>query len=126
SPESQSIGAQARSVTTIEDEIARFKQALLDLEHCEASSVTLTHCPSPGRENQLVRELGKAAREQKVVSAHLSLFEHPVDAIDRLVAALLDALVAPDQTRASGLLGLLANYAEKFGRKAAERFEEAA
>ena len=126
SPVSELIGAQARSVTTIEDEIARLKQALLDLQHCEASSVTLTHCPTPGRESQLVRELGKTAREQKFVSAHLSLLQHPVDAIDRLVAALIDALVSPDQTRANGLLGLLASYSEKHGRKAVERFEQGA
>lgn len=125
SPESLLIGATARSVTTIEDEVARLDQALLDLEHCESTSVTLIHCPTPGREAQLVRELSKTARSKGFVSAHLSLLEHPVDAVDVLVAALLDALVAPGGNRPVGLLRLLDAYFEKNGKKTLERFEEA-
>jgi len=122
---SQLIGASAQSVTTIEDEVARLEQALLDLEHCEAASVTLTHCPSPGRETKLGRELGKAARNRAFVTAQLSLREHPVDAIESLVGACLDALVGPKDRRASGILGLLDQYFERHGSKAVSRFEEA-
>jgi hypothetical protein len=120
------IGASSRSVTTVGDEVGRLDQALLDLESCGAASVACTHCPTSSSEAKLARELTKAARARGFVSAHLSLEEFPVDAVDQLVAGLLDLLVPPDDSRAKGLLHLLDLYFEKHGARSVERFDEAA
>src|SRR5690606_20747366 len=71
------IGLGAPSVTTIEDEVNRLEQALLDLEHCLATSVALTHCPTPARETALVRDLGRVARGRGFVTAAISLADCP-------------------------------------------------
>lgn len=126
SSETSLIGASSRSVTTLGDEVARLEQALVDLLHCGAASVGCTYCPSPSSEAQLARALGAMARQRGFVTAHLSLDEYPVDAIDRLVAALLDLLVAPSETRVGGIQRLLDLYFEKHGSHASERFSEAA
>lgn len=115
-------GEPARSVATIQDEVARQKQALLDLAHAQAAGVSVVHCPSAGEEIRLVRALTDAARADGFVTAQLSLGERPVDAIDQLVAAILDALVAPGESRPGGLLGLLARFCEK--RRPLSRWDE--
>lgn len=124
-PQRELIGDSAQSVTTVEDEVARLNQALLDLEHCGATTVSLTHCPSAAREKSFVRELGKAARRRGFVTAQLSLRETSVDTLDELVAALLDALVSPSDTRPRGLLHLLDLSFARHGNNAVSRFDEA-
>ncbi len=110
-------GSQAviggRSVSTISDEVSRQKQVLVDLAHCESSGVSVVHCPSAAQENQLIRALLLAARSDGFVSAHVSLLEHPVDAIDRLVEAVLDALVLPGDTQRGGILRLLETFCRR-------------
>jgi len=120
------IGANAASVTTIEDEVNRLDQALLDLEHCRATSVNLIHCPSPAREAALVRELGRTARARSFVSAELAMADTPLDSLEELVAALIDALIPPGETRSRGLLYLLDTYHAKHMSRAAMQFEKAA
>ncbi len=115
-----------QSVTTVEDELARLDQSLSDLHICGASSVSLVHCPSSGRERSLVRKLAKRARKRRFVTAEVSLEEHSPDTPEDLVREILDRLVPPDDRRPRGLLWMLDTYAEKHGRKSAERFREAA
>lgn len=122
---SQLIGEGARSVTTILDEMGRLEQALLDLSHCGATSVAVTHCPSPSRERSLAKELGAVSKKRGFVFAQVALDEHPIDAIDQLVAALLDALTSPHDRRAGGILRLLQIFFEKHGRRSAEVFASA-
>src|SRR6187402_1664448 len=119
------IGAGAASVTTIEDEVNRLDQALLDLEHSGATAVNLIHCPSPAREAALVRELGRAARARGFVSAELRMAETPLDSLEELVAALIDALVPPGETRPRGLLFLLDSYHAKYMNRALGQFAQA-
>lgn len=123
--EGAELSAAARSVSTVQDEAARFEQALRDLELCDAASVTLTQCATPARETTLVRELGKRARERGWVTAQLSLEEASLDALHELVAELLDALVPARDTRATGILGLLDEFYARHGRKSLERFDAA-
>jgi hypothetical protein len=120
------IGESAASVTTIEDEVNRLDQALLDLEHSGATSVNLIHCPSPSRESTLVRELGRAARARGFVSAEMAMSDTPLDSLEELVASLIDALVPPGETRARGLLYLLDTYHAKYMSRAVGQFEKAA
>ncbi len=119
------IGASASSVTTVEDEVARLNQALVDLQYCGSASVALCHCPQSTIENRLIRELSQAARAQRFVSAHLSLDTYPVDGIDALVAAILDILVPPRESRAGGILKLLDLFYEKHKKHALEKFSQA-
>lgn len=119
------LSAAARSVSTVEDEVARFEQALRDLELCDASSVTLTQCATPAREAALVRELSKRARDRGWVTARLSLEEMSLAALHELVAVLLDALVPARETRVAGILGLLDEFHARHGRKSLDRFDEA-
>jgi len=120
------IGADAASVTTIEDEVNRLDQALLDLERSGATSVNLIHCPSPAREAALVRELSRAARARGFVSAEMEMVDTPLDSLEELVAALIDALVPPGETRPRGLLYLLDTYHAKYLARAKAQFEKAA
>lgn len=119
------IGPEGRSVTTISDEVARLDQALLDHAYSQASSVQLIHCSLSRHEAQLVRQLAQTAGARRFVVAHVSLAETPLDAIDDLVSALLDALVDPGDKRSGGILRLLSNYDERHGKKSSERFAEA-
>lgn len=119
------IGLGAPSVTTIEDEVNRLEQALLDLEHCLATSVALTHCPTPARETALVRDLGRVARGRGFVTAAISLADCPLDTLEELVSLLIDALIPPGDTRARGLLHLLDLYFERYGSRAKTRFSAA-
>src|SRR5690606_27934082 len=91
--ENSLIGEGARSVTTVADEAARLAQALIDLKQCRGASLTVAHCPQPAREGLLAKELLKVARDRGFVTAHLSLRQHPLDAIEGLVSALLDVVV---------------------------------
>src|SRR5690606_4972164 len=100
--ESSLIGEGARSVTTVSDEAGRLAQALIDLKQCRGASLTVTHCPEPAREGMLARQLLKTARDSGFVSAHVSLEQHPLDAIDGLVSAVLDAVVPPSDSRPKG------------------------
>jgi hypothetical protein len=124
-PPTPLIGADAASVTTIEDEVNRLDQALLDLEHCGGTGVNLIHCPSPAREAALVRELGRAARARGFVSAELKMADTPLDSLEELVASLIDALVPPGETRARGLLYLLDSYHAKYMSRAVLQFTQA-
>jgi hypothetical protein len=119
------IGAEAASVTTIEDEVNRLDQALLDLEHCGATGVNLIHCPSAAQEAALVRELGRAARARGFVSAELKMADTPLDSLEELVATLIDALVPPGETRPRGLLYLLDSYHAKYMTRAPAQFTQA-
>ena len=119
------IGEGARSVTTILDEVGRLEQALIDLEQCGAASVAVTHCPSDNRERALARELTLVTKKRGFVFAHVALDEFPVDAIDGLMEAVLDALCSPVDARAGGILRLLQIFSEKHGRKSAEYFSSA-
>jgi len=119
------IGADSASVTTIEDEVNRLDQALLDLEHSGATSVNLIHCPAPAREAALVRELGRAARARGFVSAELRMVDTPLDSLEELVASLIDALVPPGETRPRGLLYLLDHYHAKHMNRAVAQFAQA-
>lgn len=123
--EGAELSAAARSVTTLSDELSRLDQALLDLELCGAASVSLSQCSSASREAGLVRELGKRARARGWVTAQLSLETTGLDAFHELVAELLDALVLPSEQRAGGILRLLDEYFERFGRRTLERFDAA-
>ena len=118
--------APARSATTLEDELARLDQALLDLSVASATSVSLIHCPSSSAEEGLVRELAQRARDRKFVTAHLSLRESSPASPDDLLRAALVALVPPSDGRPCGLIWLLDEYEERHGRKSAERFAESA
>lgn len=119
------IGEGARSVTTIEDEVGRLEQALIDLEQCGAASVAVTHCPSESRQRKLAKELFVVAHKCGFVTAHLALDEHPIDAIDELVAALMDVAVGPRDIRTPGIFRLLQIYEEKHGKNAPASFEAA-
>lgn len=119
------IGEGARSVTTVEDEMGRLEQALIDLEQCGASSVAVTHCPTESRERTLAKVLGVVSKKRGFVFAQVALDEHPVDEIDALVEAILDALCSPTEARSGGILRLLQIFFEKHGRRAAEIFSTA-
>ncbi len=119
------IGEGARSVTTVEDEVGRLEQALIDLEQCGATSVAVTHCPSASRQRQLAKELAVVAHKRGFVFAHLPLDEHPVDAIDTVVAALLDVAVGPRDPKAPGIFRLLQIFEEKHGKRAPLVFDDA-
>jgi len=112
-------------VTTIEDELARLDQTLSDLQICGAASVSLVHCPSPGRERSLIRQLAERARKRRFVTAEVSLDEHSPDSPEDLVREILDRLVPPKDRRPRGLLWMLDTYAERHGRRTGERFTEA-
>lgn len=120
------IGKQAASVTTVEDEVNRLDQALLDLEHAGITSVGLIHVPSPSAEAALVRELARAARARGFVSAELAIADTPLDTLEELVALVIDLLVPPGETRARGLLYLLDTYHAKWMTRARAQFEKAA
>lgn len=124
-PASPLIGSSARSVTTVDDEVARLSQALVDLKECQSTGVSVIHVPSVSQEKQLVRSLTETASDAGFVAAHLPLDEYPVDAIDGLVAALLDALVSPGGSREKGLLHLLDLFYERHGTRALDRFDRA-
>ncbi len=117
-------GVTFRSATTIEDEIARLDQALVDLEACRAASVSLVHAPSRTRERALVRALGERARHRRFVTAEVSLLEHSPHTPDALVRHAIDALVPPGDHRPRGLPWLLDLYWERHGKNSALRFEE--
>ncbi len=119
------IGSSAASVTTIEDEVHRLEQALLDLDYCRTTSVALTHCPSARREKDLARQLAQAARGRGFVTAHLSMAETPLDTLQELVSLLIDALVPPGDSKARGLLYLLDVYFERYGNRSHDRWVEA-
>ncbi len=119
------IGEGARSVTTVEDEVGRLEQALIDLEQCGAASVAVTHCPSASRQRQLAKELTAVAHKRGFVAAHVALDEHPIDAIDELVAVLLDVAVGPREPRAPGIFRLLQIFEQKNGKKSPEVFDAA-
>lgn len=124
-PKNQLIGDSARSVTTLADEVARLSQALVDLAQCDGTSVSVAHAPSRAMESQLVRELTSTALDAGYVTAHLPLDECPLDAIEDLVSALLDALVSPFTGREKGILRLLDLYVEKKGSRTLAHFDEA-
>src|SRR6185503_21063548 len=48
---------QLISATTLEEELGRLAQALLDVEACDGASVALLHCPSASRERSATRSL---------------------------------------------------------------------
>jgi hypothetical protein len=112
------VPSGARSVTTVEDEVARLDQALLDLSHSGGAAVSLVHCPAASRAPGLARELGRAGRARGFVTAQLSLAETPVDAFEQLVAGLLESLVPADGARPVGLLRLLDAFAVRHGKRA--------
>ncbi len=112
------------SVTTVDDEVARLEQALLDLSHARASSVSLTEVGVAVSEAALVRALTKAAESRGFVVAHVPLADTPLDALEGLLTRSLDALAVPG-VRDKGLLGLLAAYYDRHGSKAVARFDEA-
>lgn len=118
--------AGPRSATTVEDELGRLDQALVDLEACGASSVSLVHVPSRSQERGLVRELAQRARDRRFVTAEVSLLEHSPDTPDGLVREILERLVPPGDQRPRGLLWLLDLFWERHGRSSADRFAEAA
>jgi hypothetical protein len=116
--------ATPRSVTTIDDELGRLDQALIDLERAEAVAVALIHCPAASREATLSRSLCRRATERGFAAASISLLESSLDSLDELVRALIEELVGP--TGARGLIELLDVFCEKHGKKSAERFADAA
>lgn len=116
----------ARSVTTLEDELGRQNQALLDLSHCGSVAVSLVHCPTAKREAALVRKLAQQARSHNFVTAQVSLLEASLDTFEQLVRVIIDNLFAPSAARPGGLLQLLDHYWQRRGSRAAERFAEAA
>jgi hypothetical protein len=116
----------SRSVTTIEDELGRQDQALLDLSHSRTVAVSLVHCSTEKREAQLVRRLAARARAQNFVTAQVSLLEVNLDTFEQLVRTLAEGLFAPGAPRPGGLLQLLDRYWERRGTRAALRFQEAA
>ncbi len=117
--------ALSRSVTTIDDEVARLEQALLDIAVSSASSVGLGQCASDAQEAALGRELIRAARQRDFVTARLSLQELALDAPEELVAHLLDALTLPDDVKPKGVLRLLDRFFERHGKRSVERFDSA-
>ncbi len=120
------VAAGPRSATTLEDEIARLDQALVDLDACGASSVSLVCCPSRAQERALVRALAARARDRRFVTAEVSLLESSPDTPDALVREVLERLVPPGDDRPRGLLWLVDLFWERHGRNSAARFEEAA
>lgn len=115
-----------KSLTTVEDEIARLDQALVDLEFSEASSISLHLVPTPTRELALAREFSKVAAKRHFVFAQLSLGESGLNEVNELVASLLDALVGPERSGSrQGLLSLLELFAARHGALAPERFAHA-
>ena len=114
------------SATTIDEELARLAQALLDVNACDGASVALLHCPSAARERGAIRSLAAAARERQWVTAEVSLREHGLETPDGLLRQILDRLVVPGETRGVGLLGMLDRYRERHGKRSTERFDESA
>ena len=120
------VTPEIRSATTVEDELARLDQALVDLEICLSASVSLVHCPSRAQERTLVRELARRARERRFVTAQVSLLEHSPDGPAELCARILDELVPPGEDKPRGFLWMLDAYWERHGKNSAVRFAEAA
>jgi len=114
------------SATTLEEELARLAQALLDVEACEGASVALLHCPSASRERSATRSLAATGRERLWVTAEVSLREQGLESPDGLLRQILERLVVPGETRPRGLLGMLDRYRERHGKRSAERFDESA
>lgn len=113
-----------RSVTTIDDELGRLDQALVDLGSAEAVAVALIHCPASSREATLSRALCRRANERGFAAASVSLLESSLDSLDELVRALIEELSGP--TGAHGLLELLDVFCERHGKNSAKRFADAA
>jgi hypothetical protein len=115
-----------RSATTIDDELARLDQALLDLEECRGVSVNLIHVPNATQEKSLVRQLAQRARDRRFVTAEVSLRETSPDTPDSLVRGVLEALISPNDNRPRGFLHLIDLFSQRYGKNAAERFREQA
>lgn len=129
SPSSNTVAeapSAARSVTTIDDELNRQDQALIDLSDAGAVAVSLVHCPTAARERTLVRKLARRARDRGLVTAQVSLLECSLDTLEELVRSIAEALTAPGAQRSGGLLGLLDHFFGQRGRRAGARFAEAA
>jgi hypothetical protein len=119
-------GMTAPSATTVEEELARLAQALLDVNACDGASVALLHCPSASREKSAMRELSAAARARHWVTAEVSLREYGLETPDGLLRQLMARLVVPGEFRPAGLLGALDRYRDRHGARSAERFDESA
>ena len=117
---------QLISATTLEEELGRLAQALLDVEACDGASVALLHCPSASRERSATRSLAATARERQWVTAEVSLRENGLETPDGLLRQILERLVVPGENRPRGLLGVLDRYRERHGKRSAERFDESA
>ncbi len=114
------------SATSLDEELARLAQALLDVNACEGASVGLLHCPSASRERSAIRSLAATARERQWVTAEVSLREHGLESPDGLLRQILERLVVPGENRPCGLLGMLDRFRERHGKRSAERFDESA
>src|SRR5688572_4460966 len=117
---------QPRSATTIDDEIARLDQALLDLEEGRGASVNLIHCPNATQERSLLRQLAQRARDKRFVTVEVSMRETSPDAPDVMMRAILENLIPPTETRPKGILYLLDLFQQRYGKNAAARFQEQA
>ena len=116
----------APSATTIDEELARLAQALLDVDASEGASVGLLHCPSAARERGALRLLAAAARDRQWVTAEVSLRESGLETPDGLLREVLDRLVVPGESRPCGLLGALDRFRARHGKRSLERFDESA
>lgn len=117
-------GEPLTSETRIDDELSRMSQALVDLEHSRAASVSLIHCPSADREVALTKALALQAREQGFLTATVSLRTHGLQSPEALVRQILSALIVPGDRRPQDLLGVLELFYDEHGTSSAERFRQ--
>ena len=112
--------------SSLDNEVARFSQALRDLQLSEASEVNLVHCSSRTVELELVQRLSARARKLGFVTARISLRNNSFEALDHVVKRLIQGLLRPGvqgRTR-PGLVALLEHYGGAHGKGSARRLTQ--
>ncbi len=105
------------------NELARLDQALTDLKACESAEVVLVRCEVPAQERFLGERLVGRARRLGFATAMISLREHGLEALDRVVRQLVERIEPPERSGERGLTGLVAGFARRLGPAAEKRFE---
>lgn len=115
----------AADCSSLDNELGRLDQALLDLKICEGSEVVLVRCAAPDLERRLVGVLTSRALRRGFAMATLSLADHGLEALDGLVRAVIRGLEAR-QAEGQGLPTLAGAFAARHPRNAGPHFDRAA
>ncbi len=129
SPLVDSAASLPRSVTNVEDELARLNQALTDLRACDASELVLVGCRSRTEEREFVDRMTRRARQQAFVTAAVSLGDFSLDTLEVLVRRFVENLVPPTRSGSSqrrGLFPLLDSFYSRHGEQSEDVFDERA